>query len=184
MDSREDLEEERRLFYVAITRACESCTLSYATTRFKWGQLHQGDPSRFLDEIDEQYIIQPAGLTSSEYSTRRTGTNEGRPSAGWSKKAVTPSIGGRNLKKVDLSQGPSPQEKTTQHTDAPLGATDRQTPSGKPLISEGITVKHAKFGKGKVLKVEGEEPNLKATIFFPSAGQKQLLLKFAKLEII
>ena len=62
MDSREDLEEERRLFYVAITRACESCTLSYATTRFKWGQLHQGDPSRFLDEIDEQYLIQPAGI--------------------------------------------------------------------------------------------------------------------------
>ena len=184
MDSREDLEEERRLFYVAITRACESCTLSYATTRFKWGQLHQGDPSRFLDEIDEQYIIQPAGIINSGYSSRSIGSEEERQTGGWSKRAVKPSIGGRNLTKINPSQTSTPNEKMTQSTGVPHGSTDRQTPSGTPSISEGITVKHAKFGKGKVVKIEGEEPNVKATIFFPAAGQKQLLLKFAKLEIL
>ena len=184
MDSREELEEERRLFYVALTRACESCTLSYATTRFKWGQLHQGDPSRFLDEIDEQYIIQPAGITRSGYTSRNIGTDEGRPTSGWSKRAVKPSIGGRNLTKIDLSQTPTSKEKMTKPLGATHGATERQTPSSTSPLSEGINVKHAKFGKGKVLKIEGEEPNVKATIFFPSAGQKQLLLKFAKLEIL
>jgi DNA helicase-2/ATP-dependent DNA helicase PcrA len=185
MDSREDLEEERRLFYVAITRACESCTLSYATTRFKWGQLHQGDPSRFLDEIDEQYIIQPAGIINSGYSSRNIGSEEARQTGGWSKRAVKPSsISGRNLTKINLSQTPTPNEKMAQSAGAPNGSVDQQIPSGKPSISEGITVKHAKFGKGKVVKIEGEEPNVKATIFFPAAGQKQLLLKFAKLEIL
>ena len=72
----------------------------------------------------------------------------------------------------------------TQPDGATHGATEPQTPSNTSPISEGINVKHAKFGKGKVLKIEGEAPNVKATIFFPSAGQKQLLLKFAKLEII
>ena len=184
MDSREDLEEERRLFYVAITRACESCTLSYATTRFKWGQLHQGDPSRFLDEIDEQYIIQPAGIINSGYSSRNSGAEEARQTGGWSKRAVKPSIGGRNLTKINPSQTPTSNEKMAQSAAPTHGTTDRQTPSGTPSISEGVTVKHAKFGKGKVVKIEGEEPNVKATIFFPAAGQKQLLLKFAKLEIL
>ena len=121
MDSREDLEEERRLFYVAITRACESCTLSYATTRFKWGQLHQGDPSRFLDEIDEQYIIQPAGIIKSGYSSRNIGSEEARQTGGWSKRAVKPSIGGRNLTKINPSQTPTPNEKMAQSAGIPHG---------------------------------------------------------------
>ncbi|MFB1019900.1 MAG: hypothetical protein QMC37_06635, partial [Flavobacteriales bacterium] len=79
---------------------------------------------------------------------------------------------------------PTPNEKMAQSAGASHGSIDQQIPSGKPSISEGITVKHAKFGKGKVVKIEGEEPNVKATIFFPAAGQKQLLLKFAKLEIL
>ena len=184
MDSRDDLEEERRLFYVAITRACESCTLSYATTRFKWGQLHQGDPSRFLDEIDDKFIIQPVGVASSGFSSRSAGFQEGHKTGGWSKRGNKPSIGGRKLTKINLSQNSTPNENTTKSSGVRDESSYLKTQSSIPSISEGITVKHAKFGKGKVVKVEGEEPNLKATIFFPAAGQKQLLLKFAKLEII
>lgn len=184
MDSRAELEEERRLFYVALTRACESCTLSYATTRFKWGQLHQGDPSRFLDEIDDKFIIQPAGVVQSSISKDNLGSGVGFKSGGWSKKVNKPSIGGRKLKKIDLSSKSTPNEKMAKSYGVSSESKYPETQSGKPSISEGMTVNHAKFGKGKVVKIEGEEPNVKATIFFPAAGSKQLLLKFAKLEVL
>jgi DNA helicase-2/ATP-dependent DNA helicase PcrA len=184
MDSRAELEEERRLFYVALTRACESCTLSYATTRFKWGQLHHGDPSRFLDEIDDKYIIQPAGILSPGFSSRNAGSQEGHKTGGWSKRGDKPSISGRKLKKIDLSSRSTINDQMEKSSGISSESSNTKTQTGKPSISEGMTVNHAKFGKGKVVNVEGDEPNVKATIFFPAAGQKQLLLKFAKLEII
>ena len=184
MDSRAELEEERRLFYVALTRACESCTLSYATTRFKWGQLHQGDPSRFLDEIDDKYIIQPVGVSSSGISSGSLNSGSGYKSGGWSKKVNKPSIAGRKLKKIDLSSKSTLNEKMEKSSGISSESNNTKTQTGKPSISEGMTVNHAKFGKGKVVKVEGDEPNVKATIFFPAAGSKQLLLKFAKLEVL
>jgi DNA helicase-2/ATP-dependent DNA helicase PcrA len=184
MDSRAELEEERRLFYVALTRACESCTLSYATTRFKWGQLHQGDPSRFLDEIDDKYIIQPVGVSSSGISSGNLNSGSEYKSGGWSKKVNKPSIAGRKLKKIDLSSKSTLNEKMEKPSGISSESSNTKTQTGKPSISEGMTVNHAKFGKGKVVKVEGDEPNVKATIFFPAAGSKQLLLKFAKLEVL
>ena len=184
MDSRADMEEERRLFYVALTRACVTCTLSYAQMRFKWGQMHMGEPSRFIDEIDEQYISSPTvgGAIRNAY-----GTGGGFTPGGWGaskstskpkpktapsappkpKSTYRPSIMGRNLKKVDLKSTPA---------NAPT--------SDLSGLKEGADVKHAKFGKGTVISIEGNSPNVKATIKFPAVGTKQLLLKFAKLEIL
>jgi DNA helicase-2/ATP-dependent DNA helicase PcrA len=194
MDSRADMEEERRLFYVALTRAEQSCVLSYATSRFKWGQMHHGDPSRFLDEIDEQYIIRPSGSignyktsgwsskgdanSSNEVNIYRTMTTHSPSLIGKKKdkNAYKPTIGGRQLTKVSGSKEPSIK------ADANSVSNDPSSESRK--LSEGDTVQHAKFGKGKVLKIEGDAPNVKATIFFPTVGTKQLLLKFAKLNVI
>jgi DNA helicase-2/ATP-dependent DNA helicase PcrA len=191
MDSRADMEEERRLFYVAITRACETCTLSYATMRFKWGQLHMGEPSRFIDEIDEQYLLHSA---KGKEPKKAYGSGGGFSSGGWAAKTSTrpsakpkpklqeraqsdykPSIGGRKLKKVNLSKV------ATSEVSNSATATSDFNPSN---LAEGMSVGHAKFGKGTVIKIEGESPNVKATIKFPAVGTKQLLLKFAKLDIL
>ncbi|MBI49338.1 MAG: ATP-dependent DNA helicase [Crocinitomicaceae bacterium] len=181
MDSRADMEEERRLFYVALTRACETCTLSYAQMRFKWGQMHMGEPSRFIDEIDEEFISTPTvgGAIKSAY-----GSGGGFTPGGWGAKPRTsqkpaskpvvakqrsdykPSIMGRKLKKVNLQSTPQAPQ------------------SDLKGLSEGVNVKHAKFGSGTVVTIEGSEPNIKATIKFAAVGTKQLLLKFAKLEIV
>jgi DNA helicase-2/ATP-dependent DNA helicase PcrA len=194
MDSRADMEEERRLFYVALTRAEQSCVLSYATSRFQWGQMQHGDPSRFLDEIDEQYIIRPSGSignyktrgwsskgdgnSSDESTIYRTMTTHS-PSLSGKKKdknAYKPTIGGRQLTKVSGSRDPL--------ITADSKSVNKDANSESRKLSEGDTVQHAKFGKGKVVKIEGDAPNVKATIFFPTVGTKQLLLKFAKLNIL
>ncbi|MGY8917324.1 MAG: ATP-dependent helicase, partial [Flavobacteriales bacterium] len=191
MESRADMEEERRLFYVALTRAGQSCVLSYATSRFKWGQMHHGDPSRFLDEIDQRYIIQPSGGGAISYNPRgwsakgggdldeeksiyRTITTHSSTSSakGRSASIYNPTIGGRKLTQLSDSNESSQSDSESKS----------ETTSSK--LSEGTTVKHDKFGKGKVVKMEGVTPNVKATIFFPTVGTKQLLLKFAKLDII
>jgi DNA helicase-2/ATP-dependent DNA helicase PcrA len=156
--------------------------------------MHHGDPSRFLDEIDEQYIIRPSGSIGN-YKTRgwstkgdgnlpnevniyRTMTTHSPTLSGKKKdkNAYKPTIGGRNLTKVSYSGEP------TLKVDSNKVSNDASSESRK--LSEGNTVHHAKFGKGKVVKIEGDEPNVKATIFFPTVGTKQLLLKFAKLNIV
>ncbi|MFT6183556.1 MAG: DNA helicase-2/ATP-dependent DNA helicase PcrA [Flavobacteriales bacterium] len=167
LSSREDLEEERRLFYVAITRAKKRALLSYAITRYRWGQLSQCEPSRFIEEIDPQYINiapvqfgrQPA-RPSGDFQAARNRFNKPQQAG-----TPAPNAGGKALSKVASTSGPV-------NTEAIL------------TIAEGTEVEHARFGKGKVIKIEGQSPNLKATVFFPTAGQKQLLLKFAKLKVI
>ncbi len=159
LNTRSDLEEERRLFYVGLTRAKNLATLSYAVSRYRWGNLITCEPSRFIEEIDEKFIDlsqgkfqQKSGVkTNSRFNKKQFSDNINIP---------------RNLKKITLEKKPSLQS----------------TPIEK--IKEGTEVEHERFGKGKVLKLTGIHPNLKATVFFPSSGQKQLLLKFAKLQII
>ena len=173
LNTREELEEERRLFYVALTRAEKKATLSYALTRYRWGQLIQNEPSRFLDEIDEQFLNLPTVSAKRpepfDFNTARTSFYKPMPSG--SRAGAPPKPG---MKKV--ASRPS-----AGSTDMGSGGETAQTVGG---IAPGVEVKHARFGKGKVLKLEGQEPNVKATVFFPSAGQKQLLLKFAKLEVL
>ena len=172
LNTREELEEERRLFYVALTRAEKRATLSYALTRYRWGQLIQNEPSRFIEEIDEQYLNLPTVSARRpepfDFNTARTSFYKPMPSGSGPRTTTPPKPG---MKKVSTS--------------APGAATESGVaPASSGGIAPGVEVKHARFGKGKVLKLEGEEPNVKATVFFPSAGQKQLLLKFAKLEVL
>lgn len=157
LNSRTELEEERRLFYVAITRAEKSLTLSYATTRYKWGNLTSCEPSRFIEEIDEQYL-------ENQFATLpKTSPKEG---AFKMKFSAPTAPNPKNLKKV------------TNTAPSSGSSADDQN------YVVGIKVAHAKFGQGKIINIEGAYPNRKATVFFPNVGQKQLLLKFAKLEIV
>ena len=159
MNSRNDLEEERRLFYVALTRAKNRATLSYAASRFKWGNFINCEPSRFIEEIDPSYIIE--SRTKKTFSSKKTSSTQ--PDS--SKNIFTKSQ--RNLKRVNTNTSTSSIE-----------------PSDLTKINVGSEVMHERFGKGKIIELQGDFPNTKATVFFPSSGQKQLLLKFAKLQLI
>ncbi len=192
MESRAELEEERRLFYVGLTRAEVTCTLSYALTRFKWGQVMQGDPSRFLEEIDDDCITLPQHAPSSrspvDFAQARTqfrqmpaGT-EPRTFGRLSSKTApsAPSRPGKwSSMKEAAKNAPSPSSSNSSS-----GSQPNENTGGPSIVAVGDTVMHAKFGKGKVVALEGSAPNEKATVFFPSVGQKQLLLKFAKLEVL
>jgi DNA helicase II / ATP-dependent DNA helicase PcrA len=179
LNTREDLEEERRLFYVALTRAAKRATLSYAITRYRWGQLSYCEPSRFIEEIDGDYLELPA-------AERPSGTKQPKPALDFQaeRKSFTankqPTPG--NDQPIVIKDPPSNFRKVSAlKASAPLSTGDYAKPED---IETGCEVLHEKFGKGKVLQVEGNSPELKATIFFPSVGQKQLLLKFAKLKVL
>ncbi len=154
--SRAELEEERRLFYVAVTRAERQVTLSYAQTRFNNGQRIDGEVSRFVGEIDPAFIEIPAP-TSKPAATL--------PRAFFSR-----------------AQEPSrrPPARSTADT-ARRGPAIPNSPADIGSIMVGMRVHHDKFGTGKVLAIEGSGDSRKATVFFEDAGQKQLMLKFAKL---
>jgi len=185
INSREDLEEERRLFYVALTRAEKKATLSYALTRYRWGQLSYCEPSRFIEELDERFLElpqqeqRPVATRPVDFHSERLGfRTQARPAQEKNlfgeeppiKQAAPPS---GNFKKLSTIKTP---------TASPAAASGDWTPADQ--IEVGHEVMHEKFGKGKVLVIEGTAPDIKATVFFPSAGQKQLLLKFAKLRVI
>ena len=161
-DSQENLEEERRLFYVAITRAEKRLFLSHTTNRFKWGNYIFCEPSQFLNEIDEKHVIKKEVESKKEKKFIRN-FNYKKPTAIKTNKIIPPK-GFKKLNKTNLSYN----IKTSNIND----------------IINGMKVKHAKFGTGKVIEINGEDINKKATIFFEDIGQKQLLLRFAKLEII
>jgi DNA helicase-2/ATP-dependent DNA helicase PcrA len=170
----EALEEERRLFYVALTRAKENAWFSYANQRYRWGNLDFCSPSRFLEELDEQFLDQ-----SNVSGFQQTGRNK------------TANFMDRTKEQFNKPQ-PAPVFKTTYHQNiygkklVSLKEHDDQNSfvgDDPAMIQSGMVVEHQRFGEGKVLNVEGAMPNKKATIYFHSSGQKQLLLKFAKLKI-
>ncbi len=160
--SRPELEEERRLFYVAVTRAEKQVTLSYAQTRFNNGQRMGGEVSRFIEEIDPQYIEMPA--------TRRS-----MPEPGTLPRAFF------NAGKPNQN---TPNTRSTQTIQKPRTAAVPNNPAAINSIMPGMRVSHEKFGIGKVLGIEGAGDSRKATVFFEGVGQKQLMLKFAKLTIV
>ena len=168
--SRKDLEEERRLFYVAITRAETSLTISYAKMRYKWGDLITTSPSRFLNEIDKSYLDVSDIGAFKRTENKRPKTEEfnktGKASFTTSGSYVAP-VEKRNLKKVDST------------TTKPTGSLDL----GNEL-KPGVKVQHERFGIGSVLQIEGSSPNQKVTVEFINSGKRQLLLKFAKLDIL
>ena len=184
MESRAELEEERRLFYVALTRAEQTCTLSYALTRFKWGQVMQGDPSRFLEEIDDECVTLPQHAPVSkgpvDFAQARSQFRQ-MPTGS------APRSFGRLANQAQPTPKPRPGKWSSMKEAAKTSSVvpdESKSNAQESVVGVGDTVLHAKFGKGKVLALEGSAPNEKATVFFPSVGQKQLLLKFAKLEVV
>jgi len=175
---REEMEEERRLFYVGITRAMKKVILSYAESRYKWGILVSCTPSRFLQEIEPGYIETPVQMISY---TQQNGAY-GKIKSRYRQRAILRT----NNDNFNLSgdNTPSGKSKATCQITGP-GSQAASFHFDNPLkIQVGMEVEHQRFGRGKVLNLEGDFPNKKATVFFQSAGQKQLLLKFAKLRIV
>jgi DNA helicase-2/ATP-dependent DNA helicase PcrA len=170
--SREELEEERRLFYVALTRAKKKIQLSYATSRWRWGQLTDCEPSRFLQEIDEEFL-------DWQYQTKRNfqTKTKGIPFRDNTNKLfVKPN---RTKTKFTSKQAPTHLTKAN----AAMSKVGSENTKNQQLQA-GMRVNHERFGKGKILQIEGLSDNKKAIIFFDGLGQKTLLLKFAKLDII
>jgi DNA helicase-2/ATP-dependent DNA helicase PcrA len=165
LHSRAELEEERRLFYVAVTRAKKTCTLSYATSRFQWGNLITSEPSRFIDEIDERFVQHNAPDRGRGKSLSGKNVDFDRPySGGLNRPFTSPSL--KPLRKVsEVSSGPT-------------------TPLDEVELKVGYSVEHDRFGKGKIIKLEGQGSDRKATIFFPHHGSKTVLLRFAKLKVV
>jgi len=161
LNSREELEEERRLFYVAVTRAEKNCTLSYATSRYRWGNLITSEPSRFIEEIDSEFLE----LAKTTFKGGGRSLNQ---------RSMERKIGG--------TQSGLPKRTLTKLSDT-ANKVKGDTSNNLQDLKVGYNVKHERFGKGKVVGLEGS-PITKATVFFPKVGNKQLLLKFAKLEIL
>ena len=162
MQSREDLEEERRLFYVASTRAMDKLYLTYALTRYRFGRLLNCEPSRFLEEVDPMCIRVNKRMTSALSGALRNESSEGK--SGF--------VGIKN-------QSQRPMTTAKIHTPSP-----DFKPSNTNNLQAGAKVEHPKFGFGIVNKIETEGINRKASIQFDNFGEKTLLLSFAKLRII
>ncbi|WP_341906249.1 UvrD-helicase domain-containing protein [Fluviicola taffensis] len=173
INSRTELEEERRLFYVAVTRAEKNCTISYAASRFQWGNLITSEPSRFISEINQDYLSFETAYGASQGGGGRS-LNSGR--GGFDK----PFTGGLNRMPGSTTSQTAPRGlKSMSELTSKAGTSDSNID-----IKVGYNVEHERFGKGKVTKLEGSGVDRKATIFFPHAGAKTLLLKFAKLTIL
>jgi len=184
LESAKDLEEERRLFYVAVTRARKRVTITYSQSRYRWGTPVDCSPSRFIKEIDGKYVFWPrqneTAANIPDYSDDLTyykknkfpGRDRGRD---FDKKYVN--IGNRKFLKLGTPE--------CVNNDARERADINFIPDNPDNIQAGMKVEHKRFGIGKVIHVDGTAPNRKATVFFQDSGQKkQLLLKFAKLKII
>lgn len=166
LNSREDLEEERRLFYVAVTRAEKRCTLTFASTRYRWGNLTSCEASRFIDEIDPKF------LDYANANARRQFDQFNEPVFDIRKKSADDTVPALPKKKKLVRAA------TINSAPAPIDNSHLKN------LQVGQRVRHDRFGDGQVAQLEGSFPNTKATIVFDQAGQKQLLLKFAKLELI
>ncbi|MES2799317.1 MAG: UvrD-helicase domain-containing protein [Bacteroidota bacterium] len=162
LHSRPDLEEERRLFYVAVTRAMKSCTLSWSASRFTWGQITSSERSRFIDEINPEYL--------EEDAIARPGGRSLNDKAGFGSFS-----GGLNKKFADA---PSLRKLSD------ISPSSAGTPTGDSSLKVGYNVMHETFGKGKVIQMDGQGDDKKATIFFPQFGSKTVLLRFAKLTVL
>jgi DNA helicase-2/ATP-dependent DNA helicase PcrA len=160
--SARELEEERRLFYVAVTRAEKQATLSYALNRYKWGNLERCSPSRFLREIDQKFLHYPQTggkpFQNNNHSTKKPASLHEEPHS-YTKD--------ERFKKISKSGASS---------DVPFVGSDSS------LFAEGDMVEHERFGKGIIISIEGQSPNTTATVNFGKDGNKKLLLRFAKLK--
>ena len=171
------LEEERRLFYVAVTRAERFCFLTYSRSRFKYGKTEFSNPSRFLQEISKTCVVFDGGSlkTAANNALKSRSFERISSSYDFDEPAVTCSVA--------RVSGLKPMKRPVEQTARPAVAATSNT-SGNTLVKEGQTIEHERFGIGQVLKVEGSGENTKATVKFNNTGTKQLLLKFARFKII
>ena len=160
-NSMRELEEERRLFYVAITRAEERCFLSFAKSRFKYGKMEFSNPSRFLKDIDVRYLNVPVVSQPASGYTPSPAPRMERP-----RFVETPTFSSRFTKVSKVVSRPS------------------VVAASSNAVQEGNVIEHERFGVGDVIRVEGSGDNCKATVKFRNAGEKQLLLKFARFKVI
>ncbi|WP_339649976.1 3'-5' exonuclease, partial [uncultured Salegentibacter sp.] len=178
MNTRSELEEERRLFYVALTRAEKQAYLTYTQSRYRWGKLVDAEPSRFIEEVDEQYMDYMIPQDDYKY-----------------KPLIDTDIFGDDIDKSKLRQT-KPKKGTPPPAHKPSESQLRKLRKLKPASPEpekatnaikleaGNVVEHMRFGKGKVLAIEGVGQDKKAEIDFENGGIKKLLLRFAKLKLI
>ena len=181
VDNPKELEEERRLFYVALTRAEKSALITYAASRYKWGIQHACSPSRFIREVEPRYLELPPDFYPV-MTNKGTGDREPFVPEAYRKIMERRSqpqgiqSGGRRLVNVHSVSA-------TGNGKNPAALPKDFIPSSPEQIIPGQKVEHPRFGVGKVVHLEGSGPNVKATVEFP-IGKKQLLLKFAKLRVV
>ncbi|MFT6930709.1 MAG: DNA helicase-2/ATP-dependent DNA helicase PcrA [Sediminicola sp.] len=179
MNTRSELEEERRLFYVALTRAEKQAYLTYTQSRYRWGKLVDAEPSRFLEEIDEQYVENLTPVDNYRYKSfinadifgdvDKSKLRQVKPQSSTPPTSYTPNE--NQLRKL---------RKLKPELATPVGNTNEVDPN----LAEGSLVNHSRFGRGTVLKIEGMGNDKKAEIKFDKGDVKKLLLRFAKLEIL
>lgn len=177
--TREELEEERRLFYVALTRAEKQAVFSYAVSRFQWGKITDAEPSRFLSEVDSRFVefLNPA-------VDRKAINRSGLSSSLFDEAPLIP----KSFKKVEPKKSISRSAEGSQPTEAkklkPIASARITNPSGNSSqdIEVGDLVRHDRFGVGEVVFLDGtDSENIKAKVLFKNEGEKNLILKFAKL---
>lgn len=182
MNSRADLEEERRLFYVALTRAEHQAYLTYAQSRYRWGKLVDCDPSRFIQEIDPQYI-EYLSAPETNYRYQSSINPDIFGDVDKSKLRQTKPVSGTPPKWVKQNEDPKPNHDIRRLKELSK-TTSANIPNENLQLREGQIIMHDRFGKGKILNLDGAGADKKAEIQFDSGGIKKLLLRFAKLNIL
>lgn len=205
-----ELEEERRLLYVAITRAEKHCILTNAKNRWRYGKMEFDNPSRFIDEIDSKLIDSQDEAGGSLFGSRADSSSDQpewaraqRPRRPWedagqpryssryqnSKPVASqfvadpkPSLSEGNFKSVRALNAAKRYMET--HSSHPASRSTGSAGSSSCGLQEGMKIEHQRFGRGTVLKIEGTGENTKATVEFVHSGTKQLLLKFAKFTVV
>ena len=176
LNTRQELEEERRLFYVALTRAEEKAYFTYATTRFRWGKIVDGEPSRFLEEISEKHLE----VLNISF------TNSIRNNSGLNSDIFADDFAPRYPKGPNPIYQKSKDPIKSPQNLKPISNAKLANPIGGSVVNLkiGDHVLHDRFGKGTVVSIEGDPENAKALINFENEGDKKLLLKFAKLKVL
>lgn len=177
LNTRTELEEERRLFYVALTRAEEKAVITYTLSRYRWGKLVDAEPSRFIEEMDENCLDYE--IPKDDYVFEPMLNKEIFGGFEPSKKTVIPSKGNTKINTMPSQNQLGKLRKINADDKTPIASIAPEISD----LSEGMQVEHARFGYGKVLKIEGKGNDRKALIDFKVGGKKNLLLRFAKLKI-
>ncbi|SDB26143.1 DNA helicase-2 / ATP-dependent DNA helicase PcrA [Flavobacteriaceae bacterium MAR_2010_188] len=174
MSTRSELEEERRLFYVALTRAEKQAYLTYTLSRYRWGKLIDAEPSRFLEEIDERYVENITPIEDRRFNPMLSADIFGD---------VEPNVI-RYKKPVSRKKENTPPKFIPPKSLKPISTANSKANLFDGELVVGNIVEHQRFGKGEVLKIEGVGGDKKAEINFENGGVKKLLLRFAKLAVL